>query len=43
MRVTTALPEDDQRFIAALAEILGRGHDRIGGLGQRGTGAEAPG
>jgi histidinol-phosphate aminotransferase len=28
MRVTTALPEDNQRFVAALAEILGGGEDR---------------
>jgi histidinol-phosphate aminotransferase len=27
MRVTTALPEDNQRFVAALADILGRGED----------------
>ena len=28
MRVTTALPDDNQRFVTALAEILGRGEDR---------------
>lgn len=28
MRVTTALPEDNQRFVAALAEVLGHGEDR---------------
>jgi len=28
MRVTTALPDDNRRFVAALAEILGRGEDR---------------
>jgi histidinol-phosphate aminotransferase len=28
MRVTTALPDDNQRFVAALAEVLGRGEDR---------------
>jgi histidinol-phosphate aminotransferase len=28
MRVTTALPEDNRRFLAALAEVLARGEDR---------------
>ncbi|HUE88531.1 MAG TPA: hypothetical protein VMO26_20835 [Vicinamibacterales bacterium] len=26
--LTTALPDDNQRFVNALAEILGRGEDR---------------
>jgi histidinol-phosphate aminotransferase len=28
MRVTTALPEDNQRFVTALAKVLGHGEDR---------------
>jgi histidinol-phosphate aminotransferase len=28
LRVTTALPDDNQRFVAALAEVLARGQDR---------------
>jgi len=28
MRITTALPEDNRRFVTALEEVLGRGEDR---------------
>jgi len=28
MRITTALPEDNWRFVTALVEVLGHGEDR---------------